>query len=236
MSEMLKVQNLSISYGAIQAVKDISFAVNQGEIVSLIGANGAGKTTTMHAVSGLLRSTGEIRFCGQSIHNIPAHKIVRLGLAQVPEGRRVFSQMTVIENLAMGAYTRKDKVGIARDMERVFTYLPRLQERRKQLAGTLSGGEQQMLAIGRAVMAAPKMLLLDEPSMGLSPIMVHEVFDYIQDINRSGVTILLVEQNAKVALGISQRAYVLETGTVAMSGSAADLAQDPRVRQVYLGG
>ncbi len=236
MSEMLKVENLNVSYGAIHAVKGISFSVNTGEIITLIGANGAGKTTTMHAISGLIRSGGDITFCGQSIHGMAAHKIVKLGLAQVPEGRRVFAKMTVQENLEMGAYGRKDKAAIADDLERIFQRLPRLQERRRQLAGTLSGGEQQMLAIGRAVMAAPKMLLLDEPSMGLSPILVHEVFSYIQDINAAGVTILLVEQNAKMALSIASRAYVLETGAIAMSGDAEALAKDPQVQRVYLGG
>ena len=236
MSEMLKVENLNVSYGAIHAVKGISFSVNAGEIITLIGANGAGKTTTMHAISGLIRSGGDITFCGQSIHGMAAHKIVKLGLAQVPEGRRVFAKMTVQENLEMGAYGRKDKAAIADDLERIFQRLPRLQERRRQLAGTLSGGEQQMLAIGRAVMAAPKMLLLDEPSMGLSPILVHEVFSYIQDINAAGVTILLVEQNAKMALSIASRAYVLETGAIAMSGDAEALAKDPQVQRVYLGG
>ena len=236
MSEMLKVENLNVSYGAIHAVKGISFSVNAGEIITLIGANGAGKTTTMHAISGLIRSGGGITFCGQSIHGMAAHKIVKLGLAQVSEGRRVFAKMTVQENLEMGAYGRKDKAAIADDLERIFQRLPRLQERRRQMAGTLSGGEQQMLAIGRAVMAAPKMLLLDEPSMGLSPILVHEVFSYIQDINAAGVTILLVEQNAKMALSIASRAYVLETGAIAMSGDAEALAKDPQVQRVYLGG
>ena len=222
-------------YGAIHALKGLSFHVEEGEIVSLIGANGAGKTTAMHTVSGLLRSkTGDITFLGSSIAKTEPHKIVRQGLAQVPEGRRVFASMTVQENLEMGAFIRKG-AGIAEDLEKVFTRFPRLKERRKQLAGTLSGGEQQMLAIGRALMSRPKMLLLDEPSMGLSPILVQEIFDCITEVNRDGTTVLLVEQNAKMALSISRRAYVLETGTLFMEGDAADLLNNEEIRRAYLG-
>ena len=237
MSVMLSVKDLEVYYGSIHAIKGVSFEVNEGEIVSLIGANGAGKTTTLHAISGLLKpKSGEMRFMGQDLHIVVPHKIVRLGLAHVPEGRRIFSGLTVQENLEMGAYIRKDKENIRRDYEMVFERLPRLKERRKQLAGTLSGGEQQMLAIGRALMSSPKMLLLDEPSMGLSPILVQEIFHIITDVNKSGVTILLVEQNAKMALNIANRAYVLETGTVSMSGDADALANDEQVKKAYLGG
>lgn len=238
MEEMLSVKDLEVSYGAIRAVKGISFHVNKGEIVTLIGANGAGKTTTLHAISALLKpKAGEITFCGTPITHTEAHKIIRLGLAQVPEGRRVFSQLTVQQNLELGAYTRTDSSeAIAADYEMVFELLPRLKERRKQLAGTLSGGEQQMLAIGRALMSSPRMLLMDEPSMGLSPLLVQEIFNIIRNVNRDGVTILLVEQNAKMALEVANRAYVLETGTIAMSGEASELANDPKVRNAYLGG
>ena len=238
MEEMLSVKDLEVSYGAIRAVKGISFHVNKGEIVTLIGANGAGKTTTLHAISALLKpKAGEITFCGTPITHMEAHKIIRLGLAQVPEGRRVFSQLTVQQNLELGAYTRTDSSeAIAADYEMVFELLPRLKERRKQLAGTLSGGEQQMLAIGRALMSSPRMLLMDEPSMGLSPLLVQEIFNIIRNVNRDGVTILLVEQNAKMALEVANRAYVLETGTIAMSGEASELANDPKVRDAYLGG
>lgn len=237
MQEMLSVQNLEVSYGAIKAIKGISFTVNEGEIVTLIGANGAGKTTTLHAISNLLKiNSGEIEFCGQLISTMEAHQIIRLGLTQVPEGRRIFSQLTVQQNLEMGAYTRKDgSAAIAADYEMVFERLPRLKERRKQIAGTLSGGEQQMLAIGRALMCNPRMLLLDEPSMGLSPLLVQEIFSIIHDVNKSGVTILLVEQNAKMALEIANRAYVLETGLIAMSGDAKELSHNPEVRKAYLG-
>ena len=236
MEEMLSVKDLEVSYGAIRAVKGISFHVNKGEIVTLIGANGAGKTTTLHAISALLKpKAGEITFCGTPITHTEAHKIIRLGLAQVPEGRRVFSQLTVQQNLELGAYTRTDSSeAIAADYEMVFELL--LKERRKQLAGTLSGGEQQMLAIGRALMSSPRMLLMDEPSMGLSPLLVQEIFNIIRNVNRDGVTILLVEQNAKMALEVANRAYVLETGTIAMSGEASELANDPKVRDAYLGG
>lgn len=237
MAEMLSVKNLDIFYGSIHAIRDISFHVNEGEIVTLIGANGAGKTTTMHAISGLLKPrNGEIDFMGQTISQMEAHKIIRLGLAQVPEGRRVFSQLSVQENLEMGAFTRKDsRDAILDDFEAIFERLPRLKERRKQAAGTLSGGEQQMLAIGRALMCKPKMLLLDEPSMGLSPLLVKDIFRIIQDVNKDGVTILLVEQNAKMALEIADRAYVLETGKVKMEGPADELANNIEVRKAYLG-
>lgn len=237
MGEMLRVSDLNVFYGSIHAIKDISFHVDEGEIVTLIGANGAGKTTTMHAISGLLKpKSGTIAFLGSRISQMEAHKIIRLGLAQVPEGRRVFSHLTVQENLSMGAFTRKDGASaIAQDLEMVFDRLPRLKERRKQQAGTLSGGEQQMLAIGRALMCKPKMLLLDEPSMGLSPLLVKEIFKIIEDVNKDGVTVLLVEQNAKMALEIADRAYVLETGTVKMEGPADELANNIEVRKAYLG-
>ena len=222
MGEMLCVKNINVFYGSIHAIRDVSFHVDEGEIVTLIGANGAGKTTTMHAISGLLRvRSGEISYCGQLISKMEAHKIIRLGLAQVPEGRRVFSGLTVQQNLQMGAYTRKDgKDAIQNDFDMVYDLLPRLKERRNQPAGTLSGGEQQMLAIGRALMCKPRMLLLDEPSMGLSPLLVKEIFKIIRDVNRNGVTVLLVEQNAKMALEIANRAYVLETGAIKMEGEA----------------
>ena len=237
LAAMLTVEGLEVYYGSIHAIKNISFEVNEGEIVTLIGANGAGKTTTLHAVCGLVKaSDGGIRFCGTDLRAIAPHKILGLGLAQVPEGRRVFAKMTVQENLEMGAYIRRDKEQMEKDFQQVFERLPRLAERRKQLAGTLSGGEQQMLAIGRALMGNPKMLLLDEPSMGLSPLLVEEIFRIIEDVNRSGVTVLLVEQNAKKALEIANRAYVLETGSIAMSGDAAELANDEKVRKAYLGG
>ncbi|MBQ9048471.1 MAG: ABC transporter ATP-binding protein [Solobacterium sp.] len=234
---MLKIENLVVRYGMIEAIKGISFEVNDGEIVTLIGANGAGKTTTMHAISGLVKpAAGSIMLDGTDLMKIPAHKIVSAGLAQVPERRRVFAQETVEENLQLGAYTRKDKAGIAEDMERVFESFPRLRERRTQLAGTLSGGEQQMLAMGRALMAKPKILLMDEPSMGLSPLLVREIFHIIEDINRQGTTILLVEQNAKMALAVADRAYVLETGKITLEGTGSELANDPRVQAAYLGG
>lgn len=237
MGEMLSVKNINVYYGSIHAIKDVSFYVNEGEIVTLIGANGAGKTTTMHAISGLLKlKSGEIDYCGHTISKMEAHKIIRLGLAQVPEGRRVFSGLTVQQNLQMGAYTRRDsKEAIANDFDMVYELLPRLKERRSQPAGTLSGGEQQMLAIGRALMCKPKMLLLDEPSMGLSPLLVKEIFKIIRDVNRNGVTVLLVEQNAKMALDIANRAYVLETGTIKMEGEATELANNIEVRKAYLG-
>ena len=234
---MLEVKDLNVYYGAIHAIKNISFEVNEGEIITLIGANGAGKTTTLHAVSGLLKpKSGSIHFCGKEITHTDAYKIPKLGLAQVPEGRRVFANMTVMENLEMGAYIRNGKENLNEEYERIFERLPRLKERRKQAAGTLSGGEQQMLAIGRALMSKPKMLLLDEPSMGLSPILVQEIFSIIQDVNKTGVTVLLVEQNAKMALNIANRAYVLETGRIVMSGDAKELSNNEQVRKAYLGG
>ncbi len=234
---MLKVTDLNVYYGMIHAIKGISFNVEEGEIVSLIGANGAGKTTTLHSVSGLLRSaSGTVEFMDKNITHMAADKIVKLGLGHVPEGRRVFQQLTVDENLDMGAYAVKDKAVIKREYERVMELFPRLKERRKQLAGTLSGGEQQMLAIGRALMSKPKMLLLDEPSMGLAPIVVMSIFDIIETCNKEGTTILLVEQNAKMALSISDRAYVLETGNIVMEGRANDLLNDDKVKKAYLGG
>lgn len=234
---LLTVKNLDVHYGMIHAIKNVSFEVNEGEIVALIGANGAGKSTTMQAISGLITNgkSGSIVFDGVDISKMPAHKIVGLGLAQVPEGRRIFAQMTVEDNLEMGAYLRKDKKSIEEDMQHVYTLFPRLEERRKQMAGTLSGGEQQMLAMGRALMSKPKLLLMDEPSMGLSPILVNEIFHIIQSINKTGTTILLVEQNANKALSIATRAYVLETGNVTISGKAKDVASNPRVKEAYLG-
>ena len=235
---LLKVTDLNVYYGAIHALKGLSFEVGEGEIVSLIGANGAGKTTAMHTVSGLLRSrTGSVEFMDTNITKTEPHRIVKMGLAQVPEGRRVFARMSVLENLEMGAYIRTaaSKKGIDEDLEMVFTRFPRLKERRKQVAGTLSGGEQQMLAIGRALMSRPRMLLLDEPSMGLSPILVQEIFSCITEVNRGGTTILLVEQNAKMALTVSDRAYVLETGSVVLEGRAADLLDNEQVKEAYLG-
>ena len=234
---MLSVNNLNVYYGAIHAIKDISFNVNKGEIVSLIGANGAGKTTTLHSVSGLIKSSsGSIEFLGDSITNIPADKIVRKRLGHVPEGRRVFQELTVHENLNLGAYSVKDKTFIKNEYEKVMELFPRLKERRKQLAGTLSGGEQQMLAMGRALMSNPQMLLLDEPSMGLAPIIVRDIFDIIKACNAEGMTILLVEQNAKMALSISNRAYVLETGKIVKEDDASKLLNDDAVKKAYLGG
>lgn len=233
---MLKVNNLNVHYGVINAVKNVTFDVNEGEIVALIGANGAGKTSIMHALSGLLKSTtGDIFFMDKNINKMPAHKIIAEGLAQVPEGRRIFAQLSVEDNLKMGAYLRTDKIGIERDLENIYNKFPRLKERKHQLAGTLSGGEQQMLAMGRALMSRPKLLLLDEPSMGLSPILVNEIFEIIKEINKDGVTIFLVEQNANKALSIANRAYVLETGKITISGEASDVANNPKVREAYLG-
>lgn len=233
---MLKVNNLNVHYGVINAVKNVTFDVNEGEIVALIGANGAGKTSIMHALSGLLKSTtGDIFFMDKNINKMPAHKIIAEGLAQVPEGRRIFAQLSVEDNLEMGAYLRTDKIGIERDLENIYNIFPRLKERKHQLAGTLSGGEQQMLAMGRALMSRPKLLLLDEPSMGLSPILVNEIFEIIKEINKDGVTIFLVEQNANKALSIANRAYVLETGKITISGEASDVANNPKVREAYLG-
>lgn len=234
---MLKIEDLRVSYGMIEAIKGISFEVNDGEIVTLIGSNGAGKTTTMHAISGLLKpKSGSITLDGQELTKVPANKIVGMGLAQVPEGRRVFAQQTVEENLILGAYLRKDKDGIQKDLENCYELFPRLKERMKQPAGTLSGGEQQMLAMARALMAKPKIMLMDEPSMGLSPLLVKEIFRIIKDINNQGTTVLLVEQNAKMALGIADRAYVLETGKIILEGTGAELAASEQVRKAYLGG
>ncbi|MDO4466992.1 MAG: ABC transporter ATP-binding protein [Bacillota bacterium] len=234
---LLEIKDINVYYGVIHAIKDVSFDVKEGEIVALIGSNGAGKTSIMHTISGLLKSkTGSINFNGTDIAHLPAYKIPKNGLIQVPEGRHVFTEMTVMENLEMGAYLRNDKEEIAKDLETVFKRFPRLKERTTQLAGTLSGGEQQMLAMGRAMMARPKLLLLDEPSMGLSPIYVNEIFDIIQTINKEdGVTILVVEQNANKVLQIADRAYVLETGSITISGSAQDVKNDPRVQEAYLG-
>ena len=232
---MLKVTDLTVNYGMIQAVKGISFEVKEGEIVALIGANGAGKTTTLQTVTGMIPSrTGTIEFAGTDITKVPAHRIVSMGLAHVPEGRRVFAQLTVVENLKMGAYTRKDKDGIEETLKEIYKRFPRLEERKSQLAGTLSGGEQQMLAMGRALMSRPKMIVMDEPSMGLSPLYVAEIFKIIQDINASGTTVLLVEQNAKKALSIADQAYVLETGNIVLSGKASDLMNDDSVKKAYL--
>ncbi|MGN0335158.1 MAG: ABC transporter ATP-binding protein [Lachnospiraceae bacterium] len=233
---MLEVKDLQVYYGMIQAIKGISFEVNQGEVIALIGANGAGKTTILHTVSGLLApKAGSIIFEGQDITKVPAHKIVSMGMAHVPEGRRVFAQLSVFENLKMGAYTRKDKAEIEESLENVFKRFPRLEERRNQMAGTLSGGEQQMLAMGRALMSRPKIILMDEPSMGLSPIFVNEIFDIIQEVSAGGTTVLLVEQNAKKALSIADRAYVLETGTIALEGDAKVLMNDDSIKKAYLG-
>ena len=236
MEEILKVDNINVYYGAIHAIKGISFQVNQGEVVTLIGANGAGKSTTLQTISGLLRSrTGSIEFCGENISSTPSHKIVEKGLAQVPEGRRIFLQMSVQENLEMGAYTQPG-AGVDSDLERVFQQFPRLKERRRQIAGTLSGGEQQMLAIGRALMSHPKLLMLDEPSMGLAPILVEQIFDIIKQLHKDGTTILLVEQNAQMALSVADRAYVMETGKITLSGTGAELAASDQVKKAYLGG
>ena len=233
---MLKVNNINLYYGVIHAIKDISLEVKQGEIVTLIGANGAGKTSTLRAISGLEAiKSGSITFKESELNKIPANKIVSLGLSHVPEGRRVFSQLTVRENLELGAYLRKDKKGIKEDMEMVFSKFPRLKEREKQQSGTLSGGEQQMLAIGRALMNRPEMLILDEPSMGLAPLIVKDIFNTIVEINKSGTTILLVEQNANMALSIADRAYVLETGCIVKSGDAKELLNDDSIKSAYLG-
>lgn len=234
---MLKVENLVVRYGMIEAIKGISFEVNDGEIVTLIGANGAGKTTTMHAISGLIKPvSGSILLDGTDLTKVAPHSIVSMGLAQVPEGRRVFAQETVEENLILGAFFRKDKEKIESDMANVYELFPRLKERSAQLAGTLSGGEQQMLAMGRALMADPKIMLLDEPSMGLSPLLVSEIFSIIQEINKKGTTVLLVEQNAKRALAIANHAYVLETGNITLEGTGQELSRDERVQKAYLGG
>ncbi|MDD6121942.1 MAG: ABC transporter ATP-binding protein [Solobacterium sp.] len=234
---MLEVKNLHVSYGMIDAVKGIDFQVNNGEIVSLIGANGAGKTTTMHTLSGLLKAKeGQILLDGKDLTKVKANKIVGMGLVQVPEGRRVFTQMSVEENLQLGAYLRHDKSEIAKDFRHVYELFPRLEERKKQLAGTLSGGEQQMLAMARALMSKPKVLLMDEPSMGLSPLLVKEIFAIIKDINKAGTTIFVVEQNAKMALEIADHAYVMETGKIVLSGTGKELAASSEVQKAYLGG
>ena len=234
---MLTIKNLNVYYGAIHAVKDLNMEVGDGEIVTLIGSNGAGKSTTLHTISGLIKpKTGSILYKGEEIVGVPAHKLVGRGLVQVPEGRHVFAEMTVMENLDMGAYLRTDKDGIARDKEKVFEKFPRLKERISQTAGTLSGGEQQMLAMGRALMSRPQLLILDEAFMGLAPLLVREIFSIIKEINSEGTTVLLVEQNANMALSIADRAYVLETGRVVLSGTAAELAASEAVQKAYLGG
>ena len=233
---MLEIKDLNVFYGAIHALKGISLTVEEGELVSLIGANGAGKTTTLHTISGLLTAaSGSITLDGKDLQKVAPNKIISMGLAHVPEGRHVFARMTVEENLRMGAYIIKDQKKISENLENVYSHFPRLKERSRQLAGTLSGGEQQMLATGRALMTDPKIVLMDEPSMGLSPLLVEEIFSIIQELHESGITILLVEQNAKMALAVSDRAYVLETGCISMSGKASELAEDDRVRKAYLG-
>ena len=233
---MLEVKDLQVYYGVIQALKGISFHVNQGEVIALIGANGAGKTTTLQTLTGILSpKSGSIVFEGKDLTRTPAHKIVEMGMAHVPEGRRVFADMSVYENLLLGAYTRKDKAEIAESLASVYKRFPRLEERKGQRAGTLSGGEQQMLAMGRALMSRPRIILMDEPSMGLSPIFVNEIFDIIREVSESGTTVLLVEQNAKKALSIADRAYVMETGSITMDGKAEDLLNDEAVQKAYLG-
>ena len=233
---MLEVKDLEEYYGVIQAIKGVSFEVNQGEVIALIGANGAGKTTILHTITGLLSpKKGQVLFEGKDITKVPAHKIVSMGMAHVPEGRRVFAELSVYENLKMGAYTRKDKGEIEESLANVYKRFPRLEERKNQMAGTLSGGEQQMLAMGRALMSKPKIILMDEPSMGLSPILVNEIFDIIQAVSESGTTVLLVEQNAKKALSIADRAYVLETGNIVLEGNAKDLLEDDSIKKAYLG-
>ena len=236
MGTILKVEDINVYYGSIHAIKGVSFEVNEGETVTLIGANGAGKSTTLNTISGLLHSkTGSVTFMGENLAKVPAHRIVAKGLAMVPEGRRVFLQMTVQENLEMGAYTQPGS-GVDRDLEMVFEQFPRLKERRRQVAGTLSGGEQQMLAMGRALMSHPKLLMLDEPSMGLAPILVEQIFEIIQDLHKSGTTILLVEQNAQAALSVADRGYVLETGKVVTTGTGKELLASPAIKKAYLGG
>ncbi len=233
---MLEVKNLQVYYGVIQAIKEVSFTVNEGEVIALIGANGAGKTTILHTITGLITAkSGEVIYEGTDLQKIPAHKIVSLGIAHVPEGRHVFAQLTVYENLLMGAFTRKDKTEIEESLSNVYQRFPRLKERKNQLAGTLSGGEQQMLAMGRALMSKPKIILMDEPSMGLSPILVGEIFDIIKSISKSGTTVLLVEQNAKKALSIADRAYVLETGKIVLTDDAKKLMDNESVKKAYLG-
>ena len=233
---MLEVRDLEVNYGSINAIKKISFDVNEGEVIALIGANGAGKTTTLHTITGLLKAkSGSVKFEGKELLKTPPHKIVDMGMAHVPEGRRIFQQLTVYKNLTLGAFTRKDKASIDETLRMVYGKFPRLEERKKQVAGTLSGGEQQMLAMGRALMSKPKIVLMDEPSMGLSPLFVSEVFKIIEEIRASGTTVLLVEQNAKKALEIADRAYVLETGRIVLSGDAKDLMNDDSVKKAYLG-
>lgn len=233
---MLEIRDIDVYYGMIQAIRGISFEVKEGEVIALIGANGAGKTTTLQTITGLVApKKGSIYFEGQDITHVPAHKIVSMGMAHVPEGRRVFSQLSVLDNLKLGAYTRKDKNEIEETLARVYKRFPRLEERKNQIAGTLSGGEQQMLAMGRALMSHPKIILMDEPSMGLSPIFVNEIFDIIQEVSKSGTTVLLVEQNAKKALSIADRGYVLETGNIVLEGDAKDLLNNDRVKKAYLG-
>ena len=233
---MLEVKDLEVYYGVIQAIKGVSFQVNQGEVIALIGANGAGKTTILHTITGLLSpKRGSVMFEGKEITKVPAHKIVSMGMAHVPEGRRVFAELSVYENLKMGAYTRKDKKEIEESLANVYKRFPRLEERKNQMAGTLSGGEQQMLAMGRGLMSKPKTILMDEPSMGLSPIMVNEIFDIIRAVSEGGTTVLLVEQNAKKALGIADRAYVLETGKIVLEGKAEELLENDSIKKAYLG-
>ena len=233
---LLEIKDLEVNYGVIKAIKGVSFDVNEGEIIALIGANGAGKTTILHTITGLIQAKkGSIVFDGKELTKTPPHKIVSIGMAHVPEGRRIFQQLSVLENLKLGAYTRKDKSEIASTLKMVYERFPRLEERKNQVAGTLSGGEQQMLAMGRALMSKPRIILMDEPSMGLSPLLVSEIFDIIKVINESGTTVLLVEQNAKKALSIADRAYVLETGNITLSGDAKDLINDESVKKAYLG-
>ncbi len=233
---MLKVENIQVYYGMINAIKGVSFEVNEGEIIALIGANGAGKTTILHTITGLVApKTGHVYFEGKDLTKTPAHKIVYLGMAHVPEGRRVFQQLTVLENLKLGAFSVTDKEQIEKNLAYVYMHFPRLAERKNQIAGTLSGGEQQMLAMGRALMSNPKIILMDEPSMGLSPLLVNEIFKIISEVSKDGTTVLLVEQNAKKALSIADRAYVLETGNIVMEGKASELLDNPRIRAAYLG-
>lgn len=233
---LLEINDLYVNYGMISALKGVSFEVNEGEVIALIGANGAGKTTTLHAITGLIPAkSGSIKLGGKELTKTPAHKIVEMGMAHVPEGRRIFQQLSVLDNLKLGAFTRKDKANIEKDMQMVYERFPRLAERKSQIAGTLSGGEQQMLAMGRALMSNPKIIVMDEPSMGLSPILVSEIFDIITSIRKDGTTVLLVEQNAKKALSIADRAYVLETGKIVLSGKASDLINDESIKKAYLG-
>ena len=236
MNEMLKITDLHVNYGMIQAIKGVSFHVDEGEIIALIGANGAGKTTILHTITGLVgAASGKIEYKGNDLTKVPAHKIVSMGMSHVPEGRRIFQELSVYDNLLLGAFTRRQKSEIAESIERIYKHFPRLEERKNQIAGTLSGGEQQMLAIGRALMARPNIILMDEPSMGLSPLYVSEIFAIIQEINKDGTTVLLVEQNAKKALSISNRAYVLETGNIVLEGDAKELMQNDQVKRAYLG-